>query len=157
MKYVRFIVYSVAPRCSCVWWICKLNCTRRWVTSQIICNTVKWTKEWQKHTIFEGEHWKFKTAAYDFFAAFVLKTNLLSIAECDVPVPGIPVPGNCSFFDGIRTGIEKIWYRKSPGTSLEKIWYRKSPGTGLGKFWYRKKVLESVSFRFWVSSHTAAK
>ena len=40
----------VASRCSCVWWICKFNCNRRWVTSQIISNTAKWTKQWQKQT-----------------------------------------------------------------------------------------------------------
>ena len=77
------------------------------------------------------------------------------IAECDIPVPGIPVPGNSSFFDGIGTGIEKIWYRKkSWNRSRNFFGTEKILGTGLEKFWYRKKVSESVSFRFWVSSHT---
>ena len=31
--------------------------------------------------------------------------------------------------------------------------FEKSIGFGIGKNWYRKKVLDSISFRFWVSSH----
>ena len=52
-------------------------------------------------------------------------------------------------------GFEKIWYRKK-----YRYWYRKnfgiekSIGIGIEKNWYRKKVSVSVSFRFWVSSHT---
>ena len=63
-------------------------------------------------------------------------------AECDVPVLGIFL-----FFDGIGTGIRKIWYRKVSELVLKKIWYRKkslnqsqrkfsfekSSGTGLGQ------------------------
>ena len=51
------------------------------------------------------------------------------------------------FFGGIRTGIEKNWYRKSLGTGIGKIWYRKkvsepvSEKFGTGKIWYRKKSL----------------
>ena len=55
----------------------------------------------------------------------------------------------------IGIGIGKIlvlkkyryWYRK-------KIGIEKSIGIGIEKNWYRKKVSDSVSFRFWVSSHT---
>ena len=55
----------------------------------------------------------------------------------------------------IGIGIGKIlvlkkyryWYRK-------KIGIEKSIGIGIEKNWYRKKVSVSVSFRFWVSSHT---
>ena len=47
------------------------------------------------------------------------------IAECDVPVPGIPGTGNFHFFGGIGTGIGKIWYRKKVSEPVsEKIWYR---------------------------------
>ena len=51
---------------------------------------------------------------------------------------------------------EKFWCRKK-----YRYWYRKkigiekSIGIGIEKNWYRKKVSDSVSFRFWVSSHTA--
>ena len=52
---------------------------------------------------------------------------------------------------------EKFWYRKK-----YRYWYRKkigiekSIGIGIEKNWYRKKVSVSVSFRFWVSSHTGS-
>ena len=87
------------------------------------------------------------------------------------------------FFDGIGIGFEKnlvsekvlvsvlkiFGIEKSIGIGFEKIWYRKkyryryrkkfgiekSIGFGIEKNWYRKKVSDSVSFRFWVSSHTA--
>ena len=36
----------------------------------------------------------------------------------------------------------------------KKIGIEKSIGFGIEKNWYRKKVSDSVSFRFWVSSHT---
>ena len=36
----------------------------------------------------------------------------------------------------------------------KKIGIGKSIGFGIEKNWYRKKVSDSVSFRFWVSSHT---
>ena len=48
---------------------------------------------------------------------------------------------NFSSFNGI--GFKKFWYQK-------KYWYR----FRYKKNWYRKKVLDSVSFRFLVSSHT---
>ena len=47
--------------------------------------------------VFEGER-------YSVDAMFVLLSSeiwvwiILCWAECDVPVPGIPVPGNCSLF-----------------------------------------------------------
>jgi hypothetical protein len=66
-------------------------------------------------------------------------------------------PGFCIFLYGIGTGLEKIITEKSLGIGLEKFWYRKSLGIGLKKIWYRKKVSESISFRFWVSSHTGTK
>ena len=47
--------------------------------------------------------------------------------ECDVPVPGIPVPGNLSLFLMVSEPVS------------EKFGTEKSPGTGLGFFWYRKK------------------
>ena len=74
--------------------------------------------------------------------------------ECDVPVPGTPVPGNSSFFlmvsepeskkfgteKSLGTGIEKIWYRKRVSEPVSKNFgTEKSLGTGLEKFWYRKK------------------
>ena len=43
--------------------------------------------------------------------------------ECDVPVPGIPVPGNCSLFLMVSEPVsEKFGTEKSPGTGLENIW-----------------------------------
>jgi len=53
------------------------------------------------------------------------------------------------FLDGFGFGIEKV------SDSVLKIFgIGKSIGFGIGKIWYRKKVSDSVSFRFWVSSHT---
>ena len=68
--------------------------------------------------------------------------KLILTPECAVPVPGIPVPGNSTIFLMVSEPVSK------------KFGTEKSPGTGLGKFWYQKKVSESVSFIFWVSSHT---
>ena len=78
--------------------------------------------------------------------------------ECDVLVPGIPVPGNLSFYLMVseKFGTEKVLEpvlkkfstEKSLGTGPEKIWYRKSLGIGLGKIWYRKKVSEPASEKF---------
>ena len=76
----------------------------------------------------------------------------------------IPVPGNSrsreffNFFDGIGTGIEKIWYRKKSRNRSrkklvpkkvsepvsEKLGTEKSLGIGLEKIWYRKKISEPV-------------
>ena len=47
------------------------------------------------------------------------------IAECDVPVPGIPGTGNFLFF---------WWYRNR---YREKLVPEKSLGTGIGQIWYR--------------------
>ena len=60
----------------------------------------------------------------------------LSLAEFDVPVPGIPGIGNFSFF---------WWYRNR---YRKKLVPEKSLGTGIGKIWYRKKVSEPVSEKF---------
>ena len=166
-------------------------------------------------------HWKNDDIALKSRVSGVLwrQSKLLDllccVAECDVPVPGIPVPGNSSIFlmvsepESKKFGTEKI-----PGIGVEKIWYRKKISEPVLKFfrilvliwvpvssrsrdfcnffivsepvskkiWYRKKswnrsqkklapkkvsqpvskkistekkVSESVSFRFWVSSHTA--
>ena len=68
----------------------------------------------------------------------------------------------------IGFGIENIRYRKKyriryrknlvskkvSDSVSEKIGIGKSIGFGIGKIWYWKKVSDSVSFRFWVSSHT---
>merc|ERR1712242_628106 len=59
-----------------------------------------------------------------------------SLAECDVPVPGIPGTGNFSFF---------WWYRNR---YRDKLVPEKSLGTGIGKIWYRDKVSEPVSEKF---------
>jgi len=46
--------------------------------------------------------------------------------ECDIPVPGIPVPGNSSIFLMVSEPVsKKFGTEKSLGTGLEKIWYRK--------------------------------
>ena len=75
-----------------------------------------------------------------------------TVAECDVPVPGIPGIGNFSFFCGIGTGIGKNWYRKKVSEPVSENFgtgkksrnrYRKNLvpekglGTGTGKKWYR--------------------
>jgi len=57
-------------------------------------------------------------------------------AECDVPVPGIPVPRNFSLFLMV---LEKFGTEQSPGTGLEKIWYQKKSRNRIEKIWYRKK------------------
>ena len=77
---------------------------------------------------------------------------ILTVSECDVPVPGIPVPGNCSLFLMVSEPVsEKFGTEKSLGIGIEKIWYRKksrnrsrknlvpekSLGTGIGNFLYR--------------------
>ena len=62
-------------------------------------------------------------------------------SECDVPVPGIPVPGNSSFFlmvsepESKKFGTEK----ESRNRNRKNLVPKKSLGTGLEKFWYRKK------------------
>ena len=50
-----------------------------------------------------------------------------------------------------KFGIEKV----SDSVS-KKLGIEKSIGFGIEKNWYRKKVSDSVSLRFWVSSHTVA-
>ena len=84
----------------------------------------------------------------------------MMMAECDVPVPGIPVPGNSSFFLMVsEPESKKFGTEKSLGTGLEKILVpkkvsepvsknfgtEKSLGIGLEKVWYRKKISEPVS------------
>jgi hypothetical protein len=50
---------------------------------------------------------------------------------------------------------KKIGFEKKVSDSvLEKFGIKKSIGFGIEEIWYRKKVSDSVSFRFWVSSHT---
>ena len=51
---------------------------------------------------------------------------------------------------------KKFGIGKSIGFGIENIWYRKKYWIRYRKIWYRKKVSDSVSFRFWVSSHTAS-
>jgi len=50
---------------------------------------------------------------------------------------------------------ENFGIKKSIGFGIENIGIGKSIGFGIERIWYRKKVSDSVSFRFWVSSHTA--
>ena len=59
-----------------------------------------------------------------------------SLAECDVPVPGIPGTGIFLFVWWYRN-----WYRN-------KLVLEKSLGTGIGQIWNRKKVSEPVSGKF---------
>ena len=68
------------------------------------------------------------------------------VAECDVPVPGIPGTGIFSFFGGIGTGIRKklVPEKKISEPVSEKFGTGKSTGIGIEYIWYRKKV--SVSF-----------
>ena len=56
--------------------------------------------------------------------------------ECDIPVPGIPGPGNFAPFWRYR-----YRYRK-------KLVPEKSTGTGTGKIWSRKKVPVPVPKKF---------
>ena len=72
------------------------------------------------------------------------------------------------FLDSIGFGIEEIWYRKKyriryrKKIGIEKVLdsiseifgIGKSIGFDIGNIWYRKKDSDTVSFRFWVSSHT---
>ena len=103
-------------------------------------------------------------------------------AECDISVSkllgfetfpmvlmvSVSDSKNFGIEKSIGIGFEKFWYRKkyryrfrknlvSKKVSVsvsEKIGIGKSIGFGIEKIWYRKKVSDSVSFRFWVSSHT---
>ena len=69
--------------------------------------------------------------------------------ECDVPVPGILVPGNCSLFLMVsELVLEKFGTKKSLGIGIKKFGTEKSLGIGIEKIWYRKKVSESVSEKF---------
>ena len=55
----------------------------------------------------------------------------------------------------IGIGFEKNLVSEKVSVSVsQNFGIEKSIGFGIGKFWYRKKVLNSVLFRFWVSSHT---
>jgi len=58
------------------------------------------------------------------------------LSECDIPVPGIPGPGNFAPFWRYR-----YRYRK-------KLVPEKSTGTGTGKIWSRKKVPVPVPKKF---------
>ena len=104
----------------------------------------------------------------NFFILFSYVYLTISCQKFGVGIGLVPFPGLLYFLDGIGTGLEKklvpekvpesvsekFGTEKSLGIGLEKNEYRKSLGIGLEKIWYRKKVSESVSFRFWVSSHT---
>ena len=91
-------------------------------------------------------------------------------AECDVPVPGIPVPGNSSFFLMVsEPESKKFGTEKSLGTGLEKnlvpkkvsepvpkkFGTEKSPGIGLGKKLVPKKVSEPVTEIFGLGLETS--
>ena len=58
------------------------------------------------------------------------------VAECDVPFPGIPVPGNRSLFLMVSEPVS------------EKFGTEKSLGIGIGKNLVPKKVSELVSEKF---------
>ena len=61
-------------------------------------------------------------------------------AECDVPVPGIPVPGNLSLFLMVSEPVsEKFGTEKSPGTGLEKFLVRKKSQDRSRKFFGTEK------------------
>ena len=68
----------------------------------------------------------------------------------------VSVSKNFGIEKSIGFGFEKFWYRKKYRYRYrKKFGIEKSIGFGIEKIWYRKKVSDSVSFRFWVSSHTA--
>ena len=75
--------------------------------------------------------------------------------ECDVPVPGIPIPGNSSFFfDGIGTGIEKNLVPKKVSEPVsKKFWYQKKSRNRSQKILVPKKVSESVSKKFGIEKN----
>ena len=78
-----------------------------------------------------------------------LSEKLFLNAECDIPVPGIPVPGNSSIFLMVSEPVsKKFGTEKSPGTGLEKIWYRKKSRNRSRKKLVPKKVPEPVSKKF---------
>ena len=59
------------------------------------------------------------------------------------------------FFWWFRIRYRKNLVSKKVSDSVsKKLGIEKSIGFGIGKIWYRKKVSDSVSLRFWVSSHT---
>ena len=60
-----------------------------------------------------------------------------------------------TFFRWFRIRYRKNLVSKKVSDSVLKIsGIGKSFGFGIENIWYRKKVSDSVSFRFWVSSHT---
>ena len=70
-------------------------------------------------------------------------------SECDVPVPGIPVPGNLSLFLMVSEPVsKKFGTEKSLGISIKKIWYRNKSRNRSRKILVPKKVPESVSKKF---------
>ena len=67
--------------------------------------------------------------------------------ECDIPVPGIPVPGNSSISLMVSEPVsKKFGTEKSPGTGLEKIWYRKKSQNRYQKNIY---VLQIATITLW--------
>ena len=89
--------------------------------------------------------WFQKKYRYRFRKKLVLKKVSVSVSK------------NFGIEKSIGIGFVKFWYRKKYRYRYrKKIGIGKSIGFGIEKIWYRKKVSDSVSFRFWVSSHTAA-
>ena len=69
--------------------------------------------------------------------------------ECDIPVPGIPVPGNSSIFWMVsEPESKKFGTEKSLGIGLEKNEHRKKSRNRSRKSLVPKKVSESVSKKF---------
>ena len=70
-------------------------------------------------------------------------------AECDVPVPGIPVPGICSLFLMVSEPVsEKFGTEKSLRIGIEKNLVPKKVSESVSKKFGTEKVSESVSEKF---------
>ena len=69
--------------------------------------------------------------------------------ECDIPVLGIPVPGNSSIFLMVSELESKIFgTEKSLGTGIENNWYRKKSRNRFRNNLVPKKIPELVSKKF---------
>ena len=89
-----------------------------------------------------NKHWSFSSI-------FIAALAALYLPKCDIPVPGIPVPGNSSIFLMVSEPVsKKFGTEKSLGTGLEKIWYRKKSRNRSRKNLVPKKVPEPVSKKF---------
>ena len=100
--------------------------------------------------------WYLKKYRYQFRKKLVSKKVSVSVSKnLGIKKVSVSVSKIFGIEKSIGIGFVKFWYRKKYRYRYrKKIGIGKSIGFGIEKIWYRKKVSDSVSFRFWVSSHT---